>query len=114
METNTYHEICAKPSSFSRRELEQTLMALEKIESKKFGLVSDFLKSKPVEKPALHRGGKQTDYFIVQISTKEAEEIVEELGTLEAQAVTLEGHSTPDALHYASLLDRWFNYVESL
>lgn len=33
---------------------------------------------------------------------------------LEAGAVSLEGDTTTLASHYASLVDRWFNYVESL
>ncbi|WP_036253685.1 hypothetical protein [Methylobacter sp. BBA5.1] len=114
METRAYHEICSKPSSFSRQEIEQTLAALEKVESNKMGLISDTLKSKPAEKPAQHRGSKETDYFLVQITIEDAEKIVEALGTLEAQSVSPEGHTTREASYYASLLDRWLNYVESL
>jgi len=114
METKAYHEICNKPSSFSRQELEQTLTALEKAGSNKKVLVSGVLKSKPVEKPDLHQGGNEADYFLIQIAIKDAEEIAAELGTLEVQAVSTEGHTTPEATHYASLLDKWFNYVESL
>ena len=114
MDTNTYHEICAQPTSFSRYVLEETLAALTKAESSKIVLVNNVLKTKSIEKPTHHEGGKETDYFFVQMAIEDAEEIVEELGTLEAGVVSPEGHTTHQASHYASLLDKWFNYVESL
>lgn len=114
MDTNTYHEISTHPASFSRYELEQTLAALTKAESSKIVLVGNILKSKSIEKPTHHEGDEKTDYFLVQVAIEDAEEIVEELGTLESEAVSPEGHTTHQASHYASLLDKWFNYVESL
>ncbi len=113
MDDRTYHEICDSPSAFSRHELEQTLAALEKAESNLKVLVGDILKSKPIEKPTLHQGGKEEDYFLVRLAIDDAAEIVEELGGLEAQAVSPEGETTSQASQYASLLDRWFNYFES-
>ena len=62
MDTKKYHEICNKPSTFSRPELEQTLIALEKAGSNIKGLVADALKSKPVEKPTQHQGGEETEW----------------------------------------------------
>ena len=114
METKKYQTICNNSSSFSRLELEQTLDALEKAKSNIISLVDGVLKSKPIEKPSKHQGGKETDYYHVHIAINDAEVIVEELGTLEAQAVSPEGNTTPEASYYASLLDRWLSYVESM
>lgn len=114
VDTDRYHNLCNAPDSFSRSELEKTLLALENGGSTKAKLVYEALQSKPIEKPKLHKGGPETDYIKVNIGVEDAEKIIEELGTLEAGAVSLEGNTTPLASHYASLLDRWFNYVQSI
>lgn len=66
---------------------------------------------KPIEKPKKHRDEQECDYFKVAILELDAEEIIKELGALEAQFVSPEGHTTALASHYASLLDRWLRYV---
>ena len=114
MEAETYHQICNKPGCFTRSELEQTYRALTCENSSKTRLILDALQSEPLEKPAKHQAGEDSDYFFVKISAKDAEEIIEVLGTLEAGAVGAAGETTAVASSFASLLDRWFVYVESL
>jgi len=106
MESTDYHKLCNSPEAFSRHELEQTLVALEKTDSNKKLLIAKALEAKAIEKPELHTGGKETDYILVSISSEEADEIIEALGNLEVQAVSPEGHTTALASHYAGLLDR--------
>lgn len=114
MDADSYHKICNEPSSFTRSELEQTYRALESDNSPKTSLLLNALQSEPLQKPLKHQAGKDSDYFSVQISAKDAEEIIEVLGDLEAGAVGSYGETTALASSYASLLDRWFIYVESL
>ena len=114
MDTESYKKKCKLPEAFSRYELKQTLCALEKVKSDKKDLVLEALQSKAIEKPDSHEGGQDTDYLLVNIKITDAEIIVEALGDLEVSSVSLEGYTTPLASQYASLLDRWLHYVESL
>jgi len=114
MESGSYRKLCSSPEAFTRLELEHTLAALNRTDSAKKMLIEEALKAKAIEKPELHTGGKETDYIPVNICAEDADEIIEELGNLEAQAVSPEGHTTPLASHYAAILDRWLNYVETL
>ena len=114
MDTDSYHKLCDKPKVFSREELEKTSIALSKVVSAERKLITAALKSEVIKKPELHQGGKETDYILVNIKDADADEIIEELGTLEAQAISPEGRTTPLAFEYASLVDRWLKYVNSL
>ena len=111
MDSTAYHEQCSSPASFSRKQLENTLEALQQAKSEKEELISAVLGSSPIEKPKQHIGGPETDYFEVSMSEFSAELIIEVLGTLEVQNVSPEGLTTPLASHYAGLLDRWIRYV---
>ncbi|MGV6827007.1 MAG: hypothetical protein ACWA5Q_08515 [bacterium] len=111
MDSAGYHKQCSSPASFSRKQLEDTHKALQQAKSKKQKVISAVLETNPIEKPKQHRGGRETDYFEVTVSKSDAETIIQELGTLEAQYVSEEGLATPMTYHYASLLDRWLRYV---
>lgn len=111
MDSAEYHKQCSSPSSFHRKELEDTYEAMKKAQSEKAKTIANALASKPIEKPKQHSGGQENDYFYVAIPEHDAEIIIEELGTLEAQSVSPEGHTTALASHYASLLDRWLRFV---
>ncbi len=111
MDRASYQEQCRLPSSFSRKELEDTLAALKQANSEVAGIVEKVLNAKPIEKPKKHVGANGSDYFNVRVSEREAEAIAEELGALEVQSVSAEGNTTPLASHYASLLDRWLRYA---
>ena len=110
MDSASYREQCSLPSSFTRKELEDTLEALKLANSEATGMVETVLNSEPIQKPKKHAGGEESDYFNVVMSDQEAEAIVEELGALEVQSVSAEGNTTPLASHYALLLDRWLRY----
>ena len=114
MDANSYQVLCSKPNAFARHELQQTLDALLMKKSKNTDLLKAVLASSPLEKPPLHKGGKETDYFLVCVAANDAVEIIENLGDLEARAVSPDGYTTPEASRYASLVDRWLSYVESI
>ncbi len=114
MKSGSYKRLCSSPDAFTRLELEHTLVALNKTDSAKKMLIEEALQAKAIKKPESHTGGKETDYIPVNIGAGDAHEIIEELGTLEAEAVSPEGQATPLASHYADLLDRWLHYSESL
>ena len=111
MDSAEYHKQCSSPASFRRKELEDTYEALKVAQSEKAKIIANALESSPIEKPRQHSGGQENDYFNVAVPELDAEAIIEVLGDLEAQSVSEEGHTTPLASHYASLLDRWLRYV---
>lgn len=113
MEPERYRELCAGPKAFSRGELEETLAALKAAGSSGQEAVLEALKSDPIEKPELHRGGKETDYFEVDVGAGDVTRILSSLGELEARSVDADGDTTPMASRYASLLDRWARYADS-
>lgn len=64
--------------------------------------------------PELHNNPKQFKHHQVAMSLDIAWAIQELIGDAEAANVSADGCSTPMALHYASLLDRWTEYIAYL
>ena len=82
MDTAKYYLLGDSDNDFSRTRLEQTLKALEEAGDELKKEVETSLDAQPINKPALHSGGPESDYF----------------------------RHPP---HYAALLDRCLQYVES-
>ncbi len=79
-----------------KKEVMNTILLVEK--GAKAELLKQVLASNPIEKPALHKGGEETDDFIVYISVDDADEIIDSLGYLEAHSVSPEGYTTPGGI----------------
>ncbi len=111
MDTETYKSMCSRRDTFSRGALEQTLAVLKSVCSCKAVCIEETLAMPPIEKPERHVGGK-TDFFIVRVSIETADAIIQELGTLEANAVIQDGQTTNLANQYGALLDLWLSYTD--
>lgn len=111
MNADEYKFLTARPDVFSRGELAETLGVVA-------GALADevrpFLEGTPVEKPPLHKGGAESDYFAVRLDSDVVDEIVNELLGAESAAVSPEGFTTREASRLASLVDRWNRYLEWL
>ena len=111
MDSKKYKSLCSGANAFSRKDLEETLLALKEQNSTLVSELENILSAKPIEKPPMYEGGLICDYFIVSISQESAEEIMENIGFMETDSVGVDGSITPKASKYASLLDHWYRYL---
>ena len=112
MNTEEYSSLCKQRDAFSKGSLDATRYALKGTHAPSFERLTEILDGNPVEKPELHTGDKYTDYFKVELNTAQAEQIVEHLIDLEAEAVGPDGETTSKASMYSDLVNAWVNYVE--
>jgi len=112
VDVEEYKSICDRPDAFERGVLEASERELLSRHLPSALRLQEILSGAPVLKPLLHNGGKHTDYFLVTLDIAEAEQIVEYLVDAEAEAVGLDGETTPQASHFGSLVDLWTRYVD--
>ena len=65
------------------------------------------LSQAPIAKPPKHIGGPETDFFQVNLTEEEVEQIICHLFDREAAAVSPDGETTVLASYYAGLVDFW-------
>jgi len=107
MNASEYHKMCQDPRALIRNTIEETLKAIPPDFEVLRNRVGQVLNGTPIEKPIEHRGGSDTDYYLVKLNDKEIFQIVEVLGEAEAGAVAENGSTTQLASHYATLLNKW-------
>jgi len=112
MDVEEYKNICNKPNVFQRGLLEASERELVLRHLPSAYHLQEILIDSPISKPRLHNDRKDADYFLVKLDVAKAEEIVEYLVDAEADAVGREGETTPQASHYASLVDVWMRYID--
>jgi hypothetical protein len=109
VEAAEYKALTSRPNAFLRDELDDTVRVLTTIDVRLAGLV-DALPRIPIPKPPQHRGGPSTDFLSIDARPSLVAEIVQQLLTAEAEAVSADGESTPEASWRAALVDRWTRY----
>ncbi len=114
MNFEEYKNITNRPDAFQRNIIEASKRELVSMHPPSASLLQGILKGEPISKPNLHNGNKDTDYFVVKLNIAEAEQIVEYLLDAEANAVGRNGKTTPQASHFASLVDAWVQYIDFL
>ncbi len=107
-----YKAICGQPNAFSRFALEETARALAVEQPALSQRLMGELHQVPVPKPAMHNGGPETDFFQVELTEAELEQIISCMFDCEAAAVSPEGDTTPQASYFAALVDCWSRYAQ--
>jgi hypothetical protein len=109
-----YKERTTTPDAFSRGALTDTVAALQPSDFKLRREIEAILEATPIPKPPLHAGKRDTDFFHVSLPADTAEAIADALLVAEAEAVSADGSTTPQASHYAALVDMWTRYRDFL
>ena len=115
MDNKEYKRITSLWNVKRRNIVQGSLALIKAVNSPLSHKLESTLRSAPVEKPESHTGGKESDYFEVQISEDEMQELVDTLFELEAEAVPQnegidfekEAMQARDANRIASLVDEW-------
>lgn len=107
MTSAQYKAVCARPDVMIRLVVKETARLLSSqpaIQTK----LQKILAGEPISKPALHTQEPNSDRFLVDLSKAEADEIVSNLLSIEAEVVTL--YQTP--FFVASYVDAWTRYAD--
>jgi len=107
MTTEEYKKICSQQNAIGRLAIYETLRALQGEDASVIAELEGILEKPPIEKPPKHEGGPDTDFFLIDVKQETLEKIVETLGDREADAVGIDGKTTPEASRFATLLDIW-------
>jgi hypothetical protein len=111
MDENEYRRLCSQPDVMRRSDIRATISRLQPSCPDLATQLAAVLSSPPVPKPVEHTGGPDTDFLWLDLAEEDIEEIMIELGNLEASLATDDAPSQQlsDA---GTLLDRW-NAAES-
>ena len=77
MEWDDYKRLCERPDHFSRWALELTRSLVSDSEDRE--MLGRALADQPLEKPASHHGGPETDYFQVHVAKQQSRRIIEKV-----------------------------------
>ena len=108
MDAREYKQVTSQPDVFSRADLDATLTVLR--DELLRDSLGEALTASPIPKPPLHEGAPESDCFRLALPPGTAEEILDELGRLDASAVSANGHTTPEASRIGDLVDFWSRY----
>jgi len=115
MDGSAYKKKVSKWNVKRRNIIEDTLALLKGENSALYAKLLPVLDRKPIEKPPQHSGGNEADYFEINLSEDEVQEIIDELFNLEACAVSTgtgigfeeEAIQSREASRIARLVDEW-------
>jgi hypothetical protein len=111
MDAENYKSICSRPDVFQRAVIESTARAIKEHEHLSLKLL-EIINGAAINKPDLHTGSNDSDFFRIKIDAEEAEQIEDYLLSAEAHAVGENGETTSAASHFASLADAWRRYID--
>ncbi|MBA4123828.1 MAG: hypothetical protein H0X72_15390 [Acidobacteria bacterium] len=114
MNADEYKKLCNQPNVFSRSHLEITEKTLREKNLSVALHLSETLQTSPITKPAMHKGDKFADYFLITFSESDTEIIIDVFTDLEAENVENDGTTTPAASFYGGVVDKWTTYFSSL
>lgn len=106
MNDREYQAMRERPDVMLRGHVRATFSRLQQSRPDLAAEVRRILDSTPVEKPALHAGGAETDYLWLDLPLESIDEIIDELGSTEAGLVE-SGASSAEIESATELLDRW-------
>lgn len=104
MDASEYHRQCQRPDAFPRDVLERCVHWLRDRDPKSANLLENALSSSPIQKPAEHQGGAESDYFLVRMDPASLDVLIHSLFEAEAEAAAAE---SPAAGQIADLVDSW-------
>ncbi|MFC1536704.1 hypothetical protein ACFL48_02685 [Pseudomonadota bacterium] len=115
MNNTDYQKKVAAWNVKRRNIIVDTLALLQDEDTELYEKLLPVLDQKPIEKPAHHIGGRETDFFEVPLSEFEFQEIIDKLFNLEAYAVPTneilsfeeEALRSREASRIARLVDEW-------
>lgn len=112
MDASAYEAAISRPNAFSRNDLIATMDAL-RTETTRW-TVQQVLQSPPILKPLFRKDCSDTDFFAIEMSIFEVEEILKELLDAEAAGSSRGKRATAVATRVSALVDKWSRYLESL
>lgn len=112
MEAEEYRQICSKPESFARGDLETTHRILLERSSSVALLIEATLDAQPITKPDKHKGGSDTDHFLVQLGEDVVERILVHVQDAELAVLGREWETTPEASRIGSLTGSWTRLID--
>lgn len=108
MDWDTYKELSHSPAYFTRWALDRTTIHLH-------GTLREHVErykcQQPLEKPADHKGGRETDVLKLELSLECARSIVASLQDARAKLKLEEGSSQPNL---GTLIKSWEEYEQAL
>ena len=104
MQWDDYKQLCERPDHFSRWALELTRSLVSDREDR--DVLARALAELPLEKPASHHGGRETDYFRVNVAKHQSRRIVEQVNVA---ALVAEGRDKRRLTHLGIV---WQEYVD--
>ena len=115
MDSSEYKQIKEKWNVKCRNTIVDSMALIKDENAELHSKLENTLNSEPVKKPSEHSGGKETDYFEVQLTEDEMQELVDMLFDLEASAVPQgdgvgfenEALQAREASRIAALVDEW-------
>jgi hypothetical protein len=110
MNRATFKQLIGQADVFRRSTLIETIAVLERKHADLAQRVRAQLESAPIQTPEQHAGGPETDKFQVELFRAEVDLIVNAMGEAEVGALGPDHATTPEALHFAGLLDTWNRY----
>ena len=109
-----YKELTTEPDAFSRAALAHSAEALQHSLPEIAHDIRNVLGTAPIPKPPLHDAGSDSDFFHISLRIEKVDAIADALLSAEAGAVAADGSNTPQASHYATLVDIWSRYRDHL
>jgi hypothetical protein len=106
MDWPDYKRMCESPNHFSRWALELTRGILR--EAPIARKIVSTMNGRPLEKPADHRGGPETDYFRVELDDAAVRRVIA------AFAARIENSAGRERRRLAHLCKVWEEYLESI
>lgn len=108
MDWDEYKKICDRPNVLSRWMLEQTAAVCDSTTCGQLEAVRD---TKPIARPADHRGGSAVDMFVTDFAPDQVREIIQHVAQAEANGVKTSGLLVRN---YSGILKAWQEYQRSL
>ena len=106
MDDQEYKRLCAQPDVMRRDQIRATASLLADRHAELAARLSALLNAMPLSKPADHAGGRESDFFYLDLDAADLDDVVSALGDLEAELV--ESGAPADRLSLVgTLLGRW-------
>ena len=111
MDATEYKTSIAAPEAMRRETLDASLQVLRAMDPAVSQRVEAALQVQTIPRPSKHAGG--AEWVTVSLPVDLAESVVDCLGSAEAEAVGLDGNTTPEASRVAGLLDTWSRWLQA-
>jgi hypothetical protein len=101
-----YKRLCAQPDVMKRSEIRATLTRLRRDHGPLAASLERIMSLRALAKPVNFQGSSENDYFYLDLSEDELEDIADALADLE-RALAMSGTDASELAFVASLHDKW-------